>query len=45
MKINSEKSKEIIISVTQDGNLRTTNLNIKIDGRDITQVCNVMLWL
>ena len=35
MKINSEKSKEIIISFAEDGNLRSTIPNIKIDGRDI----------
>ena len=31
MKINSEKSKEIIISFAQDGNFRSTIPNIKID--------------
>ena len=35
MKINSEKSKEIIIRFAQDGNFRSTIPNIKIDGRDI----------
>ena len=40
MKINSEKSKEIIISFAQDGNFRSTIPNIKIDGRDIAQVCH-----
>ena len=39
MKINSEKSKEIIINFAQDGNFRSTIPNIKIDGRDIAQVC------
>ena len=34
MKINSEKSKEIIISFAQDGNFRSTIPNIKIDGRE-----------
>ena len=40
MKINSEKSKEIIISFAQDGNFRSTIPNIKLDGRDIAQVCH-----
>ena len=43
MKINSEKSKEIIISFAQDGNFRSTIPNIKIDGRDIAQVCHAKL--
>ena len=43
MKINSEKSKEIIISVAQDGNFRSTIPNIKIDGRDIAQVFHAKL--
>ena len=43
MKINSEKSKEIIISFAQDGNFRSTIPNIKIDGRDIAQVCRAKL--
>ena len=37
MNINSEKSKEIIISFAQDGNFRSIIPNIKIDGRDIAQ--------
>ena len=40
---NSEKSKEIIISFEQDGNLRSTIPNIKNDGRDIAQVCHAKL--
>ena len=44
MKINSEKStKEIIISFAQDGNFTSTLPNIKIDGRDIAQVCHAKL--
>ena len=43
MKINSEKSKEIIISFAQDCNFRSTIPNIKIDGRDIAQVCHAKL--
>ena len=43
MKINSEKSKEIISSFAQDGNFRSTIPNIKIDGRDIAQVCHAKL--
>ena len=43
MNFNSEKSKEIIISFAQDGNFRSTIPNIKIDGRDIAQVCHVKL--
>ena len=43
MKINSEKSKEIIISYAQDGNFRKTIPNIKIDGTDIAQVCHAKL--
>ena len=43
MKINSEKSKEIIISLVQDGNCRSTIPNIKIDGRNIAQVCHAKL--
>ena len=43
MKINSEKSKEIIISFAQDGNFRSTIPNIKIDGRDVEQVCHAKL--
>ena len=43
MKINSEKSKEIIISFAQEGNFRSTIPNIKIDGRHIAQVCHAKL--
>ena len=43
IKIYSEKSKEIIISFAQDGNFRSSIPNIKIDGRDIAQVCHVKL--
>ena len=43
MKINSEKSKEIIISFVQVGNFRSTIPNIKIAGRDIAQVCHAKL--
>ena len=43
MKITSQKSKEIIISFAQDGNFRSTIPNIKIDGRDVTQVCHAKL--
>ena len=43
MKINSEKSTEIIISFAQDGNFRSTIPNIKIDGRDIAQICHAKL--
>ena len=43
MKINSEKSKEIISSFAQDGNFRSTIPNIKIDRRDIAQVCHAKL--
>ena len=45
MNINSEKSKEIIIRFAQDGNFRSTILNIKIDGRDIAQVCHASLTI
>ena len=44
IKVNSEKSEEIIISFfLQDGNFRSTIPNIKIDGRDIAQVCHAKL--
>ena len=43
MNINSEKSREIIISFAQDGNFRSTIPNIKIDRRDIAQVCHAKL--
>ena len=38
MKINSEKSKEMIISYAQDGNFRNNITNIKIDGIDVDKV-------
>ena len=41
--INSENFKEMIISFAQDGNCRSTISNLKIDGRDITQVCHAKL--
>ena len=43
MKINLKKSKVIIITFAQYGNFRSTMLNIKIDGRDIIQVCHAIL--
>ena len=43
MKNYSEKSKEITISFAQDGNFRSTIPNIKIDGKDIAQVCHAKL--
>ena len=43
MKIHSEKSKEIIIGFAQDGNFRSTIPNLKIDGRNIAQVCHAKL--
>ena len=43
MNINSEKSREIIIIFAQDGNFRSTIPNIKIDRRDIAQVCHAKL--
>ena len=43
MKINSEKSKQIIISFAQDSNFRSIIPNVKIDGRDIAQVCHAKL--
>ena len=43
MNIYSEKSKKIIISVAQHGNFRSTTPNIKIDGRDVAQVCHAKL--
>ena len=43
MKINSKQSKEIIINFAQDGNFRSTIPNIKIDGKDIAQVCHAKL--
>ena len=44
MNVNSEKSKEIIISFAQDDNFRSTIPNIKIDGWDITHVCLAKLF-
>ena len=41
MKINLEKSKEIIINLPQDGNFRITTK--KIDARGIAQVCPTKL--
>ena len=43
MKIKYETSKEIIINFAQDGNFRSIIPNIKIDGRDIPQVCHAKL--
>ncbi len=43
VKINSEKSKETIICFRQDGNFRSTIPNIKIDLRDIAQVCHAKM--
>ena len=43
MKMYSEKEKEISISFAQDGNFRSTIPNIKIDGRDVAQVCHAKL--
>ena len=41
--MNSEKSKETIISFAQVGNFRSTIPNIMIDSRDIAQVCHPKL--
>ena len=43
MNINSENSKGIIISFSQDTNFRSTIPNIKINGRYIAQVCHAKL--
>ena len=43
MKINSEKSKEVIISFAQGVHFRSTIPNIKIDGRQIAHVCHAGL--
>ena len=43
MKLNKEKSKEMIITFTKNGNFRNTILNIKIDGIDVEQVDNAKL--
>ena len=43
MKINSVKSKEIIVSLAQDDNFSSTVPNIKICGRDIAEVSHVKL--
>ena len=40
MKLNNEKSKEMIISFAKNGNFRHTIPNIKIDGIDVEQVDN-----
>ena len=40
MKLNKEKSKEMIITFTKNGNFRNTISNIKIDGIDVEQVDN-----
>ena len=38
MKLNKDKSKEMIISFAKDGNFWNTIPNIKIDGIDVEQV-------
>ena len=38
IKINKDKSKEIIISFAKNGNFRNTIPNTKIDGIDVEQV-------
>ena len=43
MKLNNEKSKEMIISFAKNGNFRHTIPNIKIDGIDVEQVDNAKL--
>ena len=43
MKINSGKSKEMIISYAQDGNFRNNVPNIKIDGMDVVKVDHAKL--
>ena len=42
-KINSRKSKEMIISYAQDGNFRNNIPNIKIDGMDVDKVDHAKL--
>ena len=43
MKINSEKSKEMIISFTQDVNFRNSVPNIVIEGKPVEQVDHAKL--
>ena len=43
MKLNKEKSKEMIISFAKNGNFRNTIPNIKIDGMDVEQVDHAKL--
>ena len=43
MKLNKEKSKEMIISFVKNGNFRNTIPNIKIDGMDVEQVDHAKL--
>ena len=43
MKINSQKSKEIIIIFAQDGNFRSTIPNTKIEWRDVAHVYHAKL--
>ena len=43
MKINSGKSKEMLISSAQDGNFRNNIPNIKIDRMDIDKVDHAKL--
>ena len=43
MKLNNEKSKEMIISFAKNGNFRHTIPNIKIDGIDVEQVDHAKL--
>ena len=45
MKLNNEKSKEMIISFAKNGNFRYTIPNIKIDGIDVEQVDHAKLLL
>ena len=43
MKLNNEKSKEMIISFANNGNFRHTIPNVKIDGIDVEQVDHAKL--
>ena len=43
MKLNKEKSKEMIISFAKNGNFRNTIPNIKIGGMDVEQVDHAKL--
>ena len=43
MKLNNEKSKEMIISFAKNGNFRHTIPNIEIDGIDVEQVDHAKL--